>query len=137
MARLDRAVDSPRAVSLLIGANDLHGLGRSMEVGDIATQMRELVRRIGELAPDAPLLINSVFPRSPYFTDRIKVLNRHNQEIANDVDAVYVDLWPTLATPDGAIRKERTPDVLHLNSRGYEKWVDVLRPVLQEVLTDE
>ncbi len=125
------------AVSLLIGTNDLHGLGRSTDIEDIAIQMRELVRRIRGSAPDAPLLVNSVFPRSPYFTDRIKELNRYNQEIANDADAVYVDLWPSLATPYGVIRKELTPDGIHLNSRGYQEWVDVLRPVFQDVLTDE
>ena len=45
MARLDpRHGLASRADSLLIGTNDLHGLGRSTDIEDIAIQMRELVR---------------------------------------------------------------------------------------------
>jgi lysophospholipase L1-like esterase len=135
-ARLERAMDSPRAISLLIGTNDLHGLGRSMELGSIASQMRELVLRIRELAPQAPLLVNSIFPRSPYFAARIQQLNHSYQEIASDADAVYVDLWPALAAPNGAIRKDLTLDGIHLNSSGYQTWVDLLHPILDEVLYD-
>lgn len=67
MARLDTATVEPRAISLLIGTNDLHGLGASSEVAAIAAQMCELVDRIRRRAPSAPLFINGVTPRSTHF----------------------------------------------------------------------
>ena len=130
MARLDTAVVAPRAISLMIGTNDLHGLGNSSKVPEIAEQMRALVQRIRSMAPTAALLINSVTPRSAFFRDRIISLNEHYRRIADENGATFVDLWPALAGPDGAIRPELTADGLHLSHAGYGAWVEVLRPHL-------
>jgi lysophospholipase L1-like esterase len=129
-ARLDKALPDPRAVSLLIGTNDLSGLGRSRDVDDIAEQTRDLVQRIRQRAPEAVLLVNSVMPRSAWFAPRIQRLNEHYRTIAADAGATYVDLWPALADPDDQLRKELTTDGLHLTASGYRAWVDVLRPQL-------
>jgi lysophospholipase L1-like esterase len=128
--RLNSATVAPRAISLLIGTNDLHGLGKSRNVPDIAAQMDTLVQRIQELAPSAALFLNSVLPRSTHFRDRIVQLNIEYQGIAERHDAVYVDAWSALAGEDGAIRPEFTADGLHLSIEGYKAWVAVLRPHL-------
>jgi lysophospholipase L1-like esterase len=130
LARLETAIVEPRAVSLLIGTNDLHGLGKSSEIDDIAAQMEALVRRIGDLAPSAALLINSVLPRSAHFRDRIVRLNARYRQIAEACGATYVDAWTALAGPDGTIRPEFTRDGIHLSVAGYRAWTDVLRPYL-------
>lgn len=131
--RLDSAINGPLAVSLLIGTNDLTGLGRSRDVGAIAAQVRLLVRRIRDRAPEAHIVINSVMPRSEWFAPRVTRLNEHYRVIARDVDAVYLDLWPALAGPSGELRTEFTRDGLHLTGAGYRAWVDALRPVLRPV----
>src|SRR5262245_6529090 len=128
MGRLDTALVDPRAVSLLIGTNDLHGLGLSSEVDSIATQMRELVREIRTRAPAAARFVNSVMPRSPLFRDRIVALNTHYRAIASEAGATYVDLWPALADEAGAIRKDLSGDGVHLTAKGYAAWVEILRP---------
>ena len=130
LARLDSAINKPRAISLLIGTNDLHGVGKSRAVVDIVEQMRELVERISQMAPSAPLFINSVLPRSTLFRDRIQSLNEGYRRIAADAGATYVDVWPVLAGPDGAIRSELTTDGLHLQGAGYGAWTAILRPHL-------
>jgi lysophospholipase L1-like esterase len=130
MARLDTAIVEPRAVSLLIGTNDLHGLGASRDVRQIAAQMRVLVERIREMAPSACLLVNSVMPRSVAFRDRIIELNHAYKAIADDGGSTFIDTWAVLAGPDGAIRPELSPDGIHLSSAGYEAWVGFLRPHL-------
>ena len=130
VARLDTAIVAPRAISLLIGTNDLHNLGQSAEVADIARQMRALVRRIRAMAPDAVLFVNSVLPRSAYFRDRIVRLNADYRVIAEEAGARFVDVWPALADGNGAIRREFTPDGIHLSLAGYRAWVAVLEPLL-------
>lgn len=129
-ARLESALVAPRAVSLLIGTNDLSGLGRSRDVDEIAAQMKDLVRRIGEVAPSAPLFVNSVTPRGTHFAPRLAALNDRYRRIADDAGATYVDLWPALAGPDRTLLPELTPDGLHLLGAGYQRWADVLRPHL-------
>jgi lysophospholipase L1-like esterase len=115
---------------LLIGTNDLHGLGNSPEVADIAEQMGVLVQRVRSMAPTAVLFINSVLPRSAHFQDRILKLNTHYRRIAEDNGSTYIDVWPALARADGAIRAEFTLDGIHLSTAGYKAWTDLLRPYL-------
>ena len=128
--RLDSAIIAPKAISLLIGTNDLHGLGKSSKVRAIITQMDELVDRIRTLAPLSPLLINSVTPRSTHFRDRIIELNLGYAEIAARCGATFIDLWPVLADLNGAILSEKSIDGLHLSVAGYKSWADALCPHL-------
>jgi lysophospholipase L1-like esterase len=130
LARLDTALVEPRAISLLIGTNDLHGLGRSCDVRDIAEQMEELVGRIFQMAPSVRLLINSILPRSKVFHDRILDLNRSYLRIADETGSIYIDAWSKMVGRDGSIWPELTADGLHLSIAGYAAWVELLRPQL-------
>ena len=130
LARLDHAINDPLAISLLIGTNDLGGLGRSKKVPDIAAQMEELVAAIRATGPDASLLITSVLPRVRSLGDEVQALNVEYRRIAAAAGATYVDAWPLLAEGQGAIRKDRTGDDLHLNGSAYLAWTDLLRPQL-------
>jgi len=129
-AHLDASIREPAAISLLIGTNDLHGLGKSRKIQSIAEQMTSLVHHLRALAPEARLLINSVLPRTTHFRERIIELNRRYRQIAVESRATYVDAWPALAGPDGAIQKAFTIEGLHLSIEGYRVWADVLRPHL-------
>jgi lysophospholipase L1-like esterase len=129
-ARLATAIADPLAVSLLIGTNDLGGLGHSRDIGRIADQTRALVGDIQGRAPKATLLLNSVMPRRRSMAKAIRDLNERYAKIAAEAGVTYVDLWPVLADSDGAIRRNFTRDHLHLNGAGYEAWVGELRPLL-------
>lgn len=135
LARLDSSIHEPRAICLLIGTNDLSGTRRSASVGDIAARMLDLVLALRRRAPTAPLIVNSVMPRSATFAERIGRLNDHYRRITAQVGGVYVDLWPALADTNGALRRTCTLDGLHLTGDGYQAWVDVLRPHLAAFAT--
>lgn len=128
--RVDSAINHPAAVSVLIGTNDLGGNGDTTDVGVIGARFGDLVDVIRELAPDAPLLVNSVMPRQQEYADAIERLNDHYRVVATQMGAAYIDLWPALATPERTLRPEFTLDGLHLNGAGYRAWTDVLRPHL-------
>jgi lysophospholipase L1-like esterase len=130
LSRLDSAVVEPKVVSLLIGTNDLSGLGGSRAVPEIADKFEDLVKRIRVVVPSAGLIVNSAMPRTAWFAPRLCELNGHYRRIADDAGATYVDLWPTLADPSGALHAEFTRDGLHLTGLGYRAWVNVLRPHL-------
>jgi len=129
-ARLDRAVNDPTVISLLVGTNDLSGIGPSHEVPVIAAQFRGLVRELQRRAPEARLIVNSVMPRRVSFADQVRALNREYEAIAAEAGATYLDLWPALADDSGGLRAEFTRDSLHLNGDGYEAWLGELRPLL-------
>ena len=129
-ARLDRAVNEPTVISLLVGTNDLSGIGPSHEVPVIAAQFRRLVAELHRRAPEACLIVNSVMPRRASFADQVRALNREYLAIAADAGATYLDLWPGLADDSGGLRAELTRDSLHRNGAGYEAWLAQLRPLL-------
>ena len=121
LARLDSAIDQPAAVSLLIGTNDLHSLPMLRDLDGVASRLREILRRIQEAAPDTPIFLNSVMPRTAWFAPRLKDLNERYRRIAEQMGVTYVDLWPALAKDD-ALRKEFSYDNLHLSAEGYRAW---------------
>jgi lysophospholipase L1-like esterase len=134
MGRLDHAINQPVLISLLIGTNDLSGLGPSTKVPDIAAQMKKLVERIREQAPDTPLIINSVMPRQRSYAKRVQELNAHYRQIAADNGATFLDLWPSMAGPKDGIKPEFTRDELHLTGPGYRSWVELLRPAIAKLM---
>lgn len=129
-ARLDSAVNTPVTISLLVGTNDLSGLGRSRDIPVIAGEFRDLVQELRRRAPDAHLVVNSVMPRKATFADQVRALNHEYAAIARDADATWLDLWPVLSDGAGSLRAQFTGDSLHLNGAGYAAWVEVLRPLL-------
>ncbi|MEV6138986.1 GDSL-type esterase/lipase family protein [Nocardia sp. NPDC051990] len=128
LTRLDTAIDAPAAVFMLIGTNDL-GLGRSTD--RVAADMRRLVGGVRDRAAEAPLFVQSVMPRRGRFAGRIRELNHVYREIAEQAEAVYIDLWPALADENGCLRGEFTRDRLHLSGAGYAAWVELLRPYIR------
>jgi lysophospholipase L1-like esterase len=134
--RLDTAIDSPLAVSVLAGTNDLQR-GEPDDPDSIASRFRELIAQIREREPRVPILINSVMPRAAKFADPVTTINAQYRRIADEFDAHYLDLWPVLAAPDRSLRRELTPDGLHLNGDGYREWTAVLRPALEDIIKRE
>jgi lysophospholipase L1-like esterase len=131
LARLHTAIDHPRAVFLLVGTNDL---AAAIPEQETAANVAAIVSTISRVSPGTPVYVQSVMPRGLIFRDEVHSLNERYREIAEAADtARYVDLWPALATPEGALNPELTNDSLHLNGAGYRAWVDVLRPIITEI----
>jgi lysophospholipase L1-like esterase len=128
-ARVDTAIDSPRVVSILAGTNDLVR-GDPKDADSIGERFHLLIAEIRKRDSSVPILINSVMPRGTKYIDTITTINEHYRRTASEFAAEYLDLWPTLATPKNTLRKEFTPDGLHLNAEGYRAWVSVLKPEL-------
>jgi lysophospholipase L1-like esterase len=120
----------PAAVFLLIGTNDLAGGVKADAIVANVAKILELARATN---PDVRLVLNSVMPRAKSYRSRIQDLNRMLQQVAEQTDATWLDLWPALQSPDGTLRKDLTEDGLHLNGSGYRAWVDLLKPELARI----
>lgn len=129
--RLERSINQPAVVSLLVGTNDLHTSRRLKDPAGIAARLEMIVERIRVSAPEAQVLINGVMPRTAYFASRIQAVNERYREVATRTGSVYVDTWPVLSNDADAIRAEFTTDNLHLTQDGYRAWGDLLRPWFQ------
>ncbi len=97
--------------------------------------VESILAAIERAAPGTPVVVQSVMPRGLTYRDEILALNTRYREL---VDAApdnvrYLDLWPVLATPEGALKPELTQDSLHLNGKGYVEWTEVLHPILTDI----
>jgi len=128
--RLASAIRSPRLVNVLLGTNDIAPLGGVGDVDTVAAEFESLLAEIAELAPSARVVVNSVMPRSPELAPTLTALNARYRAATEAVGAEYLDLWPTLAGADDELRREFTPDGIHLTGVGYRAWARALRPVL-------
>ena len=125
--RLEQLVDHPAQVVLLIGTNDVTAGVRDAQILD---GVESIVRGIRERSPATAVAVQGLAPRTPALTARLRRLNVGYRAIAGRHGAIYLDLWPALATGAGTLRPEFTNDGLHLLGPGYRAWADVLRPVL-------
>lgn len=130
LRRINDAINAPAAVFLLIGTNDISHL---ISLDEIVANIEQIIRRIRQRAPDAPIYVQSVMPRDKAHMAHVKTLNEALRTlVAAQGDKVhYLDLWPALAAPEGTLRPAFTADALHLNGAGYQAWVEVLRPYIQ------
>jgi lysophospholipase L1-like esterase/predicted esterase len=125
----------PRAVSILIGTNDLDQ-GAEPEV--VVENLKAIVGDLLKANPKLPIVINKVMPRgrkAGKFPDKIQALNAlYDQAFAGNPQVTFVDTWALFDAGDGQCKKEEFPDLLHPNGAGYAKWSAALRPVLEKLV---
>ena len=51
--------------------------------------------------------------------------------VTDRAGVTYIDLWPALSDGQGQLHAEYTLDRLHPGGRGYQVWVDQLRPFVE------
>ena len=132
-ARLGSALQSPRAVVLMVGTNDVETAGKGGSVDISLLPWPVCAAHHGGRTPgsacDQQRLAENSALSGPHHCSQ----QAHPAHHAEEVQAAYVDLWPHMAGPDGAIRPELTTDGLHLTGEGYRVWAEVLRRHLEKL----
>jgi len=120
-------------IFIYAGENDIAG-GKSARY--VAEQFSQLWQMIREKNPDAEIYFLAVKQspsRAKYYNEVISANKMIKAFIDTKAKTQYVDVaTPILKTgtavPDSALFG---PDMLHLNSKGYDKWQSVLQPFLK------
>ncbi len=124
----------PKAVSILIGTNDLDQ-GGPPEV--VAANLQAIVADLHKANPAMPIIISKVMPRGAkpgLFPERIRALNAlYEAAFQNDPKVTFCDTWTLFDDGQGACKKEEFPDLLHPNAAGYAKWTAALVPIFEEL----
>lgn len=128
----------PSKIFLLIGTNDL---SRGKSVDEVAKNVEKIVERVKRESPATKLYVQSVFPVNPKFNKflshmnrqkDIAVLNAKIKAVAARHGVTYIDVYKSLVIPStDVMNPEYTNDGLHLLGKGYQKWVEVLKPYLK------
>lgn len=131
---LDRLGDclasAPSHLYLLIGTNDFGNEDRSVE--HVVANAEQILVNVRTASPATEIVLQSIMPRGVEFAERITAVNAAYRALAAKYRARYLDLWPAFARADGELWPDLTDDRLHLLPLGYQRWLEVLGPVVEE-----
>jgi lysophospholipase L1-like esterase/dienelactone hydrolase len=124
----------PKAVSILIGTNDLD---QGAEPDVVVENLKAIVTAMHAANASMPVVINKVMPRGPkagLYPDKIRQLNAlYEEAFKNDAHVTFCDTWTLFDDGNGSCKKEEFPDMLHPNAGGYAKWTAALRPIFDQL----
>ena len=120
----------PRKIFIYAGENDIAG-GKSGKF--VFDEFQKLFEMINRQLPDATVYYMSVKmspSRAKYFKEVAVANDLVKNYLANKPNSVFIDLNTTLfksntSMPDSSLFRA---DYLHLNSKGYDRWQQVLEP---------
>lgn len=125
---------TPQAVMILAGANDLTAHGNPE---DAISNIREMVTLSHDFDPKMPVILCTIpmssQPDAPMKPGARERVNEGVKQIAAEDNMVtLLDLDKALQNPDGTQNLDcYAKDRLHLGPKGYDKWFEVLAPLLQ------
>lgn len=133
LRRLGKVIElQPRKLFLLIGTNDI---GDGLETAPIVRNIRKILERIREKSPDTKIYLQAVFPTRLIDTrpnSEIKALNASLEALAKALHVTFIDVYSLLLGDDEDLAEEYTVDGLHLSLSAYERWMNFIRPYLDE-----
>jgi lysophospholipase L1-like esterase len=132
---------NPKVIVLLLGTNNLPASQfnyNPVPPEEAAKGYKAILDTIKEKAPNAKVLMVSVFPRADQEVDvineRVKKFNSLIQKFADGKQCVYLDIYDKFLGPDGRLLPGIMPDSLHPNGAGYAIWGRAMMPILTQWL---
>src|SRR5690606_3398972 len=132
--RLDEALrGQPAKVFILIGTNDV---GRNIPESYIINNYKRIIKRIDSESPNTKIYFHTILPVSnnnyASKNTRINTINAALKLVASKEGIRLIDSHSHFKDHEGKLDQHYTTDGLHLTAMGYEHWVALLRPYLEE-----
>jgi lysophospholipase L1-like esterase len=88
--------------------------------------------------PNTKILLLAIFPRSAKASDgirqRVVATNKLLAPIADDKTVFFMDISGKFLDAEGNLSPDIMPDYLHPNAKGYQIWLDAVKPKLDELM---
>ena len=121
---------------LLIGTNDLSA---KVKNDTVIANIKKIIEMTKKESPNTKIYYETIYPVNKEVksvgnrkNSDIIYINEKMKEYCVDNDITYIDIFTALIDDNGNLKKEYTPDVLHLNNTGYEEVTRLLRPYVEE-----
>lgn len=128
------ATTSPSAIFIYEGDNDL---AAGKDVKRVLSDADKLLKLIRRDFPELPVYFVCPKPSIArwHLAETYKVFNTRLEEWIEDQENVgYIDVWTPMMNKHGLLEETLfIEDDLHLNSKGYAIWTEVISPYLEEL----
>lgn len=129
IAVAERVAESdPAAVVVLTGTNDI----RDGMPSDWTRRHLEQLIELIENDSGATIVLQTVLPRADASAE-VQQVNVEIRDLAARRGLVLLDLYKAFDDGTGALRSRESYDGIHLSAEGYERWVNELEPVLNDL----
>ena len=129
---------NPSKIVLLIGTNDING---GVEVSKILENYRNILKEISTNLPQAEVVCISLLPLNKQLETYTNIdvdksmqtivsINPEIEKIVNEFNYNFVDVFDEFVDANNYLIKELSPDGIHLNSDGYVKLSNLIKPYL-------
>jgi lysophospholipase L1-like esterase len=134
----------PKAVFILIGINDLFSLhheedNRALQYDKVVPSPKYIGKNILKIAkiihrksPVTKLYVRTLLPtRREYLKEDILLVNKIIRK--NEAKGYYevIDFYAQFVDTKGELIEQFTKDGVHLNDKGYKKWVDFEKRIIE------
>ena len=120
--------DRPSKIFIMAGCNDF-GWGKS--VLDTFNNYKLIIDRIQGESPETKIFIQGNIPVfGATVNKKLSSLNRKLQELCNNKNIIFIDLFKHFLNKQGKLNPEYTNDGTHLTSKGYLLWKQFIIPHL-------
>lgn len=130
----------PNKIFLMIGVNDI---ARGANIDSVASGIEKIIEKIQTESPKTKIYVQSILPLNDEIeifqshTKRyleIPLLNKKIENISELKGTTYIDIYSTLLDHEtNKISLEYSNDGLHLMGSGYMKWIEVIKPYIEEL----
>ena len=124
---------NPRQILIYCGENDLTG-GPQITADSVLQRFERLMSLIRSRLPRVPIVFLSLKP-SPSRQALLPVMREANRLIKARIRKMrhtrYLDVHNPMLNTDGSMKEDiYVSDRLHMNRKGYEIWMPLIRPIL-------
>ena len=136
LARIDEIIYfKSKAVFLLIGINDLWNFSPGIpSTKYISNNILKIAKEIKKGSPETQVYVQTILPTAKsIFVESIKKINNTIKSKSSKFNFTVIDLHSHFENNDGLIKKELTTDGIHLNSKGYQVWIEIVRPLISSL----
>ncbi|MBN2166414.1 MAG: hypothetical protein JW717_09080 [Marinilabiliaceae bacterium] len=135
----------PKAVFILIGINDLFNLHHNEDNRHnlkydkivpspkyVAQNILKISRMIHRKCPDTKIFVRTLLPTTrEYLKADIVIVNSYIKQFEKKGYFSVIDLYPLFSNDNSEMDKELTKDGVHLNEKGYVRWVEAEKRIIE------
>jgi lysophospholipase L1-like esterase len=125
----------PKLAVLMIGTNN----SRNNTSEQIADGVKAIVEKLRTKLPRTKILILGIFPRGKDSSDPKRKVNEGVNSLIAQVEdgknVFFLDIGNRFLSANGKLTTDAmTPDLVHLNPKGYEIWAESTEPMIKKLM---
>ncbi len=129
-------VHHPKLVILFSGTNDINGDADSAPAEYVVDKVDEFYAHLKSRLPQTRFFYISLTPAPCRFNVVLDVMkaNRMIKHLAKEKGFTFIDLQSEFLKEGKPIPALFVEDMLHMNAKGYEKWITVIKPIIDQAM---